>query len=303
MIKRTVEISSEPVHLTVKNEQLLIERRDENRTQLGSIPCEDIGVLVVDECGTTYTHAALTTLLKYDVAVVLCGRDHLPVGMLLPFIDHTKVVWRIQDQINISKPLCKQLWQQIVQAKIRAQAANLPEGAAERSKLLALARDVRSGDPENVESQAARIYWSVWLCDDQFRRDPDGVPPNNLLNYGYAVLRAAIARSVVACGLLPSLGLKHRNRSNAFCLADDLVEPFRPLVDDVVRELYRDGFTELTRQTKQPILELLCTDVYFDDEKSPLMVAIQRMVGTLVRCYEGVEKQLTIPSVEPGRQT
>jgi len=295
MIKRTIEISQEPAHLTVRNEQLLLLAKDDERTLRASIPCEDIGVLLVEHTGTTYSHAALERLLHHGAAVVICGRDHLPAGVLLPVAEHTEVVPRIHLQMNVSKPVRKQLWKQIVQAKIRAQAANFAHGSPVRSRLLALARDVRSGDPTNVEAQAARLYWQTWLEDADFRRTPDGAAPNNLLNYGYAVLRAAVARAIVAGGLIPALGIEHRNRSNAFCLADDLVEPLRPLVDERVRELHLDGYTALIPPVKTALLELLVADVRTGDVAGPLMVALHRMVASLVRCYEGQETQLLIP--------
>ena len=295
MIKRTIEISQEPVHLTVKHDQLLLLAKDDDRTQRAGIPCEDIGVVLVEHPGTTYSHAALDRLLHHGATVVICGRDHLPAGMLLPVGEHSQVVPRIHQQVALKKPLRKQLWKQIVQAKIRAQAANLPEKSPGRSRLLALARSVRSGDPTNVEAQAARAYWQVWLDDPAFRRDPAGLPPNNLLNYGYAIMRAAIARAVVAAGLIPAMGIQHRNRSDAFCLADDLVEPLRPLVDECVRDLHRDGYAELIPSVKRTLLELLVTQVRTAGESGPLMVHLHRMVASLVRCYQGERRTLEIP--------
>ncbi len=317
MIKRTIEISQQPVHLTVRNEQLLLLRKSEPPKPLpaepegllASIPCEDIGMVLVEECGTTYTHAALTTLLKYDAALVVCGRNHLPAGLLLPFGEHTEVIWRIHDQLAAKKPLKKQLWRQLVQAKIRAQAANLPPGSPIRSRLLNLARQVRSGDPSNVEAQAARAYWSALFEGVQtageagvsaasgqpFRRDPDGDGLNVLLNYGYAVLRAAVARAIVAAGLLPALGIHHANRSDAFCLADDLVEPLRPLIDARVRMLAGSGRAELNPNTKAELLQTLTAEVRLGEQTGPLMVALHRMVASLVRCFEGTAKRLEIP--------
>jgi len=257
MIKRTIEISKQPVHVTVKNRQLLIIAKDDDRTELGTAPCEDIGVLLVDHPATTYTHAALTSLLEHDAAVVVCGRNHLPAGLLLPLGEHTQVVWRIHDQLAVKKPLQKQLWRQLVQAKIRAQAENLPDPSRIRSRLFALAKHVRSGDPNNVEAQAARAYWRVLFNSNTFRRDADGDGINAFLNYGYAVIRAAIARAIVAAGLLPAIGIHHRSRSNAFCLADDLIEPLRPLVDARVRRLVDRGSLKLDPTTKPPLLELL----------------------------------------------
>ncbi len=292
MIKRTIEISREPAHLTVQLDQLVLKRDGQT---IGSIPCEDIGMVVIDHAGTTYSHAALARLADFDAAVVVCGRDHLPAGILLPLADHSQVVWRVRDQIALSKPLRKQLWKQIVQAKIRAQAGNVPPGPA-RTRLLALARDVRSGDPENAEAQAAKIYWSECFEDLSFRRDRHGDGPNPLLNYGYAVLRAAIARALVSAGLLPALGIHHSNRSNAFCLADDLIEPLRPIVDRRVRQLIDAEQFELDQPTKAALLELLTLETRMAEETGPLMVNLHRMVASLVRCYQGKGVQLEFPA-------
>lgn len=291
MIKRTIEISREPAHVTVRMGQLLLERE---RQTVASIPCEDIGVVMVDHAGTTYSHAALMELAECDAALVICGRNHLPTALLLPLADHSQVVSRIHEQIAVSKPLRKQLWKQIVQAKIRAQAYNLSPCPA-RSKLLDLARQVRSGDPSNFEAQAAKIYWSNWLPEEAFRRDADGDGLNALLNYGYAVVRAALARAIVAAGLTPTLGLFHAHRANMFCLADDLIEPLRPLVDDRARELYRQGHTSITPEAKQGMLPLLAEPVELAGEQGPLMVQMHRYVASLVKCYAGHTKRLDIP--------
>jgi CRISPR-associated protein Cas1 len=295
VIKRTIEISREPAHLTVQLDQLVLKRDGQ---VVGSIPCEDIGVILVDHAGTTYSHAALARLVDFDATVVVCGRDHLPAGILLPLSDHSQVVWRIRDQIAVRGPVRKQLWRQIVRAKIRAQAGNLPPGPP-RTRLLRLAREVRSGDPDNHEAQAARVYWGAWLGDDQgperFRRDRDGPQPNGMLNYGYAVVRAALARALVAAGLLPALGIHHANRSNAFCLADDLIEPLRPIVDGRVRELHRAGRSDLDQPTKAALLEVLTAEVAFAGETGPLLVSLHRLVAGLVRCYRGESKRLEFP--------
>lgn len=309
MIKRTVEISRQPAHLTVRDGQLLILRKNDQPRPLpanppdlaATIPCEDVGVLLVEHAGTTYSHAALTALLEHGAAVVFCGRDHLPAGMLLPVGRHTQVVSRIAQQIAIEKPLRKQLWKQIVQAKVRAQANILPVGSSVRSRLLALSRKVRSGDPNNVEAVAAKAFWGGFrqLTDDpDFRRDPDGRAPNHLLNYGYAVLRAAVARALVTAGLVPALGIHHRHRANAFALADDLLEPLRPIVDEQVFELARGGNTELVPPVKAALLELLTVTVRTSDQCGPLMVAIHHYVASLVRCYEGQSRRLDIPVPE-----
>jgi len=347
VIKRTLEISREPAHLSVRDEQLVLKRDGQT---IGQVPCEDIGVVLVDHPQTTYTHGALAKLAESDAAVVICGRDHLPAAILLPMVDHSQVVWRLDAQLGVSRPLRKQLWRQLVVAKVQAQARNLsPELPAHR-KLLALAREVRSGDPTNIDAQAARVYWSTWLepgsvpnscppgsvpnscspgsvpnsCSEElgtdplplrvpeelptdplpatdpldfiFRRDPDLPGINSFLNYGYAVLRAAIARAIVAAGLLPSLGLHHHNRGNAFCLADDLMEPLRPLVDDRVRELHRQGYEVLNQPAKAAILELLAERVRLGDDIGPLMVQLHRYVASLVRCFTGESRELEIPT-------
>ena len=292
MIKRTVEISREPAHLSTRFNQLVL-KRDGN--VVGSIPGEDVGVVLVDHPGVTYTHAALALLANNGATVVLCGRDHLPNAIVMPMADHGQVVWRIGDQLAAKQPLIKQLWRQLVQAKIRAQAKNLAKRESPRAKLLALAREVKSGDPKNVEAHAAKIYWSHWLAEEEFRRNPDLPGTNAFLNYGYAVIRAAVARAIVAAGLMPALGIHHRNRSNAFCLADDLIEPLRPLVDDRVRDLRRRGYEELSQEAKAELLDLLVEQVRMGDETGPLMVNIHRMVTSLVKCYQGNTKRLEIP--------
>jgi len=292
LIKRTVEISREPAHLSVRLDQLVLKR---DGAVVGQIPCEDIGVVLVDHPGTTYTHAALSLLANNGATVVLCGNDHLPNAIVMPMADHSQVVWRIGEQLAAKRSLTKQLWRQLVQAKIRAQAKNLPPRSSSRTKLLALAKDVKSGDPKNVEAYAAKIYWAHWLAKEKFRRNPDLPGTNAFLNYGYAVIRAAVARAIVAAGLLPALGLHHRNRSNAFCLADDLIEPLRPLVDDRVRDLRLRGYDELSQEAKAELLSLLVDPVRMGNETGPLLVNTHRMVASLVKCYQEKTKQLEIP--------
>jgi len=292
MIKRTIEISRAAAHLSVRHRQLTLRRDGET---VGSIPCEDIATVVVDHPEVTYTHGALASLAESGATVVVCGRNHLPAALVLPLSDHSQVVWRIHEQLAIGAPLKKQLWKQLVQAKIRAQAGNLADGSPARSKLLDLARLVRSGDPTNVEARAARVYWAHWLPDQRFRRDPDGRGINSMLNYGYAVVRASIARALVAAGLLPAIGLHHCNRGNAFCLADDLVEPIRPLVDERARKLHLLGYTDLCQETKAFLLDVLGTRVRTGEGTGPLAVGLQLMVGSLTRCYQQEAKGLEIP--------
>jgi len=326
MIKHTIEISREAVHLSARLDQLVIQPFDHDKSAQRSIPAEDIGLLMVDQARVTVTTSALTTLMKHGASVVVCGTNHQPLGLMLPLADHTEVVWRINDQIVATKPKLKRLWQQIVSAKIRAQADNLGAGNPIRKQLLTLSRDVKSGDQGNTEAFAARLYWSTWLTPNQpprlassltsqagmtdldtkdknppskrarFRRDTNGMDPlNAMLNYGYAVLRAAVARAIVASGLFPALGIQHRHRANNFCLADDLMEPFRPLVDRRVRRLYQEGKRELDQPTKAQLLHVLTDPVETETTRGPLMVALPRMTASLLANYRKESNSLLIP--------
>ncbi len=297
MIKRTVEISRQPVYLSAKLDQLIIQPFDAPKEQASSIPAEDIGVVVVDHPQVTYSHGALQTLLHKGACVVVCGRDHQPAGLLLPISSHTQQVDRLREQISLSKPRAKRLWQQLVVGKVRAQASNLPKDSIGWRKLKALFKEVRSGDPTNVEAQAAKQYWAEWRSEfSAFCRDPDGTDPLNLhLNYGYAVLRAAVARALVSAGLHPALGLHHANRSNAFCLVDDLMEPLRPLVDRHARGLMREEREELDQANKARLLSILTAECLMDEQTGPLMVQLHRYTASLVRCFTGEQVKLSIP--------
>lgn len=316
VIKRTVEISREQlgVHLSVRDGQLLVLRKTEPPRPLpahppnlaGTIPCEDLGVLMVDQRDTTYSHSALAELAEHGAALVVCGRDHHPVGMYLPLATNTELLSRLDAQLNATKPTLKRLWTEIVAAKVRAQAEMLPDGdapAAARAKLLALARAVRSGDPHNIEAQAAAIYWPVVFSRSRFvshpfrRRpgEPGAPPPNSLLDYGYAALRAALARSLVSAGLLPALGIKHRGRSKPFCLADDLMEPLRPLVDRRARACVERGASELTQLVKAELLGVLTDEVQAAATRGPLLVAVTRYVASVVRVLAGEQDRPDIP--------
>lgn len=300
MIKRTLEISREPAHLAVRYGQLQLKREG---NLLASLPCEDLGVVVVDHPQTTYTHAALAELTRQDAVLVICGPNHLPCGILLPLSDHTQIVSRLRLQLSMTEPMKKRLWQQIVRAKILAQAENLNPDAPSARRLRQFAATVRSGDTDNREAQASRTYWSAWLMESpnagddfaEFKRDPDGDGINALLNYGYAIVRAAVARAITSAGLQPALGLHHSNRSNAFCLADDLIEPLRPLVEARTRQLVFDGETELTQPVKAELLDLLTEEVQTGDVAGPLAVALQRYVASLVAVMEKKQKKLVIP--------
>jgi CRISPR-associated protein Cas1 len=290
MIKRTVEISGKGNHLAIDQGSLTIRRDGE---EVGRVPLEDLGVLVLDCPTTTYTHSVLTRALAAGAVIIPCGRDHLPRGLFLPQ-ENALLTQRLAAQVAASLPLKKRLWKQLVQAKIRHQAGALPEEAPARRKLAALVSTVRSGDPANVEAHASRLYWPA-MFGKGFRRRPEGPPPNALLNYGYMAVRACVARAVCAAGLHPALGLHHHNRANAFCLADDLLEPLRPLVDVRVRDLAAGGCKEVNPESKRELLGVLAATVEVAGARGPLMVGLGRTVASLVRCYAGEQKTLDLP--------
>lgn len=292
MIKHIVEISQGPSKLSLCNKQMVITQSGVEKSQ---VSCEDIGVIVVDQPQTTYTHQLLCHLSSTDAVVVLCDSNHLPASILLPMTGHSVLVQRLNLQISTSVPRKKKLWAEIVKEKLRRQAGNLPRDYPARAKILDLAKNVKSGDSTNREAQGAKVYWQNWLWQQEFRRNRDDAGINSMLNYGYAIVRAALARSVVAAGLQPSLGLMHKNRANAFCLVDDLIEPFRPMVDFQVRELYVQGYTELTSECKKQLLLLLAIPMQLRNETGPSGVMFHRYVNSLVRCMDGTESKLGIP--------
>jgi len=317
MIKRTIEISQAPAHLSVRDEQMVISSISRGKAcgatvfgeEIGRVPLEDLGILVIDQRETTVSASCLASLSGHGVALCICDASHLPTGLLLPLSDRHETIWRINDQIAMSRPTKKRLWRQIVRAKIHGQMRNLPQDSPATNKLRALRDAVRSGDPANVEAQAARIYWDQWLGEESgFRRIPgagnEGPAPNNFLDYGYAVIRAAVARAIISAGLLPALGIHHHSRSNCYCLADDLVEPLRPLVDREARALFLSGQSELTPDTKRALLAVLTTSVRVRASadpavrlKSPLMVSLQRYLASFVECMAGTGngQKLAIP--------
>jgi CRISPR-associated protein Cas1 len=296
MIKRIVEISQAKTYLSVRYGQLVLRRDGE---QVSSIPCEDIGVLLVDHQGVTYTHSVFTELLDRGAAVVLCGGNHHPAGMLLPIESNSVQTERFREQIEAKEPVKKRLWKQIVKAKIKHQARLAGKDSDVYKALMILQNRVRSGDPDNIEAQASRKFWPVYLQDVAFSRDINGTPPNNMLNYGYMVMRAAVARALCSAGLLPSLGIHHRNRYNAFCLADDLLEPFRGFVESKVRDIYFDigPVEELEQTTKAKLLEVLYDEVNIGGFKGPLMVGLHRTMASLQRCFAGEQKFIDLPEI------
>jgi CRISP-associated protein Cas1 len=291
VIKRTLDISEASTFLSIENDQLILTRE---KKRIAQVPCEDIGVLLVDHVATTYTHSVFTRLLHFGAVVVFCGPNHLPVGTVIPMESNELTARRMRLQASAPAPLRKRLWKQIVRRKVKLQAMNLLEGDPTRDRLLAMAAEVKSGDRSNIEGQAARFYWPA-LLGTEFRRDPEGLPPNNLLNYGYIVLRSAVARALVAAGLHPVFSLQHSHRNNAFALADDLLEVLRPRVDQVALELIKAGNGFIDRTSKQKLLGILAEEVTLGDSSGPLMVQLHRFAASLLRCYEGHTKRLLMP--------
>ena len=310
MIKRTLYFGN-PAYLKTANEQLVVETPlpvpvqgedgEEIKTTSKAIPIEDIGLLVIDHHQVTITQAVLSKLLANNTAVITCDDTHHPTGMMLSLDGHSLQAQKFTAQVNATQPLKKQLWQQTVAAKIKNQAAMLAFRRTENKILLSLAENVKSGDSENAEAQAAAYYWKrVFPEDLDFRRERYGPPPNNLLNYGYAILRAMVARSLVASGMLPTLGIHHRNQYNAYCLADDVMEPYRPYVDYVVFQLVRQNgqYLDMNPAMKKALLEVPAMDVMIDGKKSPMMNAVQRTTASLAKCFEGTARKVLYPEFQ-----
>jgi CRISPR-associated protein Cas1 len=326
MIKKTLYFGS-PAYLSCKNEQLVVqykqeqieidfvdysetdadwEKRYENRRGLSrtgqngvlTIPIEDIGVIIIDHWGISISHFLLSTLLENNAAIITCNKNHMPTGLFLNLDGNQIQAEKFRSQINATAPLKKQLWQQTVQAKIKNQAELLKLKGTEVDNMLVWSKEVRSGDSSNLEARAATFYWKAIFPENiDFYRARNGPPPNNLLNYGYAILRAITSRSLVASGLLPTLGIHHHNKYNAYCLADDVMEPYRPFIDKIVCEITNYGTIteEITPRIKKRLLETASMDIFIDGEKSPLMVGMQRTTASLSRCFEGTQKKILYP--------
>lgn len=286
MLKRVIEISSAPTRLRMQHRQLVIEQ--EGR-EMVTVPIEDLGVLIVDQQETRYSHSLLAALAEAGTTVALCDRDHMPVGLLLPLDGHVTQAARFQAQANASAPLKKRIWQALVMAKVAQQAAVLTAFTGKDEGLSGLSGRVRSGDPENLEAQAAQRYWPA-LLGRGFRRDRFGPPPNGLLNYGYAVMRAACARALVGTGLHPSLGVFHERRDNPFCLADDLIEPFRPYVDWKVKLLRDEGHEgEVDRDGKRALLSLFAKRIDIGGRAFPMALGIEKAAQSLSAALAGTD--------------
>ena len=310
MIKKTLYFSI-PVYLSLKNKQLVIKlpevesndtlpeafKQDATVTR----PIEDIGLLVLDHKRITLSSGVLEALLENNSAVITCDSKSMPQGLFLPLSGNTIQNERFRDQLAASLPLRKQLWQQTIRYKIANQAAVLEKCTGEKPKCMTIwAENVKSGDPDNLEARAAAFYWKTLFASiEGFTRNREGIYPNNLLNYGYAILRAVIARALVSSGLLPTLGIHHHNRYNAYCLADDIMEPYRPYVDELVYEMVQKyGKVEtLTKEMKADLLTIPTLEVIINHKRSPLMVAASQTTASLYRCFAGELRHIVYPEL------
>lgn len=310
MIKRTLYFGN-PSYLSLKNDQLVLKFPEvqNNATlpdefkqmQERTFPIEDLGVVILDHKQITVTQALLSALLANNCAVITCDDRRLPTGLMLPLESNILQEQRYSEQLDASVPLRKQMWQQTVSQKIANQTAVLQEYTeAETGNMMQWSKSVKSGDSENLEARAAAYYWkNVFPDNPSFVRDREGSYPNNFLNYGYAIVRAVVARALVATGLLPTLGIHHHNRYNAYCLADDVMEPYRPYVDKKVLEIMAafPGETELSKAIKAEILQIPTMEVRINGVRSPLMVAVSTTAASLQKCYAGQAKKLIYPEL------
>lgn len=308
MIKKTLYFGN-PAYLSLQNNQLVIKLPEVERNAslpdsfkketVVTKPIEDIGLVVLDNKQITITSGVLETLLENNCSIITCDSKSMPVGLMLPLYGNTVQNERFREQLSASLPLKKQLWQQTIKAKIENQSAVLVNCLGEDSRCMKVwADDVKSGDSENLEARAAAYYWKTLFADiDGFTRDREGISPNNLLNYGYAVLRAIIARALVSSGLLPTLGIHHHNRYNAYCLADDIMEPYRPYVDELVFGLIQQHGKnlELTRDIKAKLLTIPTLDVIISGKRSPLMIAASQTTASLYKCFSGELRRIVYP--------
>lgn len=308
MIKKTLYFGNS-AYLSLRNAQLVIKLPDvENASEFPEVlkrqseitkPIEDIGIVVLDNKQITITSGLLEALLENNCSIITCDSKSMPTGLMLPLYGNTTQNERFREQLNSSLPLKKQLWQQTIQSKINNQASVLKDCKEEEVKCMRVwAADVRSGDPDNLEARAAAYYWKSLFGDiDGFTREREGIPPNNLLNYGYAILRAVVARGLVTSGLLPTLGIHHHNRYNAYCLADDIMEPYRPYVDELVYQLIQKygKNSELTKEIKACLLTIPTLDVIIGGKRSPLMVAVGQTTASLYKCFSGELRRIVYP--------
>ena len=306
MIKKTLYFGN-PAYLSLRNRQLVIKLpvetpESEHSPTFNEVtkPIEDIGIVVLDHRQITITTAALTALAENNCAVINCDSKSMPASLMLPLYGNTIQTKRYRQQIDASQPLLKQLWQQTVRQKILNQKTALLLCTGEDMPCMQVwASEVRSGDADNHEARAAAFYWKNFLPGTHFIRDREGLPPNNLLNYGYAILRAVVTRALVASGLLPTLGIHHHNRYNAYCLADDIMEPYRPYVDCLVHQMATNGTdcTQLSKNVKAQLLGIPTLDVRLGQKNYPLMVAASLTASSLYKCFDGELRKIAYPEL------
>jgi len=303
MIKRTLYFGN-PAYLNLKDKQMVVtfpnDQGHSSASGNNSIPVEDVGMVVLDSKQITITHALLNALLGNKAIIVSCDDSHHPIGMMHSLDGHSEQSKRMAAQIESSEPLRKNIWQQTVSQKLMNQAVLLKKRKRPFEPVIRWSKQVRSGDPDNFEGRGAAHYWEYIFADNPFfLRDRNGHPPNAWLNYGYAVLRACMARAIVGSGLIPTLGIHHRNKYNAYCLADDLMEPYRPVVDWAVCQLMEkmEPVNDIGKEVKHCLLSLPSTDVRINGEKSPVMVAMQRTSASLVKCYLGETRLVLLPEM------
>ena len=284
---------STPYHLRLKDNQMIVSTK-ECHDVYKSIPIEDIGIVVLEHLQSTITLPLLNALSENNVAVVLCNGNYMPSAMLMNLDSNKIQAENYRAQIEAGEPLKKNLWQQIVKAKIRNQAGLLNKLGKDGDKLRPYYCNVKSGDADNREGVAAKVYWRE-LFGEHFVREREGAPPNNLLNYGYSILRAATARSLMGSGLFPAFGIFHRNRYNAFPLADDVMEVYRPYVDEVVYSLYNAGSIQLNKETKMKLLNVLFSDTLFGSIKRPLSIALSFTTASFAKCFVKEQKVISCP--------
>lgn len=291
MIGRIVEIAEDGRHLSRSRGFLTVNAQG---AEVGRVPLDDVAAVVASAHGITYSNNLLVALAERCAPLVICGANHRPAAFLWTAEGHHEQAGRMSDQAAASRPLKKRLWAQIVSAKIESQRATLEAVGAPHEGFFLLSRKVRSGDPDNVEAQAARRYWPL-LFGEEFRRDRRAGGTNAMLNYIYTILRAGTARAIMAAGLHPSFGLSHRQRGNAFALADDLMEPFRPLADLIVHDLVRKGVCQVDRTSKPALARILVTDMSTKEGASPVGLCLERLALSLARCFAGQAQRLDLP--------
>ena len=297
MIKRTLFFSN-PYYLSIKNKQLIITDKDTG--EIKQAPVEDIGFVILDNPQITITQWVMQEMAENNVAVVFCDKKHLPSSMLFNLNSHNLQNEIFRSQVDVKEPLKKSLWKQTIEIKIKNQALLLKKLDKDYKQMLVYANNVKSGDTTNQEAQASRYYWKHLFDLVNFKRERFGMPPNTTLNYGYAILRATVARALVGSGLLPTLGIHHHNKYNAYCLADDIMEPYRPFVDEIVCKIIDEypNYHIMTKEIKAELLQLLTVDVRFDNMKRPLMTGVSTTTASLARCFAGTQKKILYPVLQ-----